>query len=121
VVGELKGDLIIGARGNSAIVTIVDRAIRLNLIGDLPKGHDAARVLACCTELLERVPAMLRRTLTWDQGTEIARHDDLASAVGTDVSFAEPHSPRMRPSNEHVNTQLRRYVGKGTDLSIYSQ
>jgi IS30 family transposase len=120
-VGHFEGDLIIGARGKSAIVTLVDRASRLNLIGDLPEGHDATSVLACCVELLERVPTTLRRTLTWDQGTEMARHDDLAAAVGIDVFFAEPHSPWMRPSNEHFNGQLRRYVGKGTDLGTYSQ
>jgi len=120
-VGHFEGDLIIGARGRSAIVTLVDRASRLNLIGDLPEGHDATSVLACCIELIERVPTELRRTLTWDQGTEMARHGDLAAAVGIGVFFAEPHSPWQRPSNEHFNGQLRRYVGKGTDLSAFSQ
>src|ERR1035437_5389672 len=86
--GHFEGDLIIGARGASAIVTIIDRASRYNLIGDLPEGHDATSVLACCIELLERVPVELRRPLTWDQGTEMARHDDLAAAVGIDVFFA---------------------------------
>ena len=119
--GHFEGDLIIGARGASAIVTLIDRASRYNLIGDLPEGHDATSVLACCIELLERVPARLRRTLTWDQGTEMARHDDLAGAVGIDVFFAEPHSPWQRPSNENFNGLLRRYVGKGTDLGVYSQ
>jgi IS30 family transposase len=119
--GHFEGDLIIGARGASAIVTIIDRASRYNLIGDLPEGHDATSVLACCIELLERVPVELRRTLTWDQGTEMARHDDLAAAVGIDVFFAEPHSPWQRPSNENFNGLLRRYVGKGTDLGVYSQ
>jgi len=120
-VGHFEGDLIIGARGRSAIVTLVDRANRLNLIGDLPEGHDATSVLACCIELIERVPTELRRPLTWDQGTEMARHEDLAAAVGIGVFFAEPHSPWQRPSNEHFNGQLRRYVGKGTDLSAFSQ
>ena len=120
-VGHFEGDLIIGERGRSAIVTLIDRASRYNLCGDLPEGHDATSVLACCIELLERVPAELRKTLTWDQGTEMARHPDLASAVGIDVFFAEPHSPWMRPSNENFNGLLRRYVGKGTDLSVYSQ
>jgi len=119
--GPFEGDLIIGARGASAIVTLVDRASRYNLIGDLPEGHDATSVLACCIELLERVPDELWRTLTWDQGTEMARHGDLAAAVGIDVYFAEPHSPWMRPSNENFNGLLRRYVGKGTDLGVYSQ
>lgn len=120
-VGHFEGDLIIGARGRSAIVTLVDRTSRFNLTGDLPEGHDATSVLACCIELFERVPEELRLTLTWDQGTELARHEDLAAAVGIGVFFAEPHSPWQRPSNEHFNGQLRRYVGKGTDLSVYSQ
>jgi IS30 family transposase len=120
-VGHFEGDLIIGERGRSAIVTLVDRASRFNLTGDLPEGHDATSVLACCIELFERVPTELRLTLTWDQGTEMARHEDLAAAVGIAVFFAEPHSPWQRPSNEHFNGQLRRYVGKGTDLSVYSQ
>jgi len=120
-VGHFEGDLIIGARGRSAIVTLGDRTSRFNLTGDLPEGHDATSVLACCIELFERVPEELRLTLTWDQGTELARHEDLAAAVGIGVFFAEPHSPWQRPSNEHFNGQLRRYVGKGTDLSVYSQ
>ena len=120
-VGHFEGDLIIGAGGKSAIVTLIDRASRFNLIGDLPGGHGAENVLACCIELFERVPVELRRSLTWDQGREMARHDDLADAVGIDVFFAEPHSPWMRPTNENFNGLLRRYVGKGTDLSIYSQ
>jgi transposase, IS30 family len=119
--GHFEGDLIIGERGRSAIVTLIDRASRYNLIGDLPEGHDATSVLACCIELIERLPEELRKTLTWDQGTEMARHPDLAAAVGIDVFFAEPHSPWMRPTNENFNGLLRRYVGKGTDLSIYSQ
>jgi IS30 family transposase len=120
-VGHFEGDLIIGEQGRSAIVTLIDRASRFNLIGDLPEGHDATSVLACCIELLERVPVKARKTLTWDQGTEMARHDDLAGAVGIDVFFAEPHSPWLRPTNENFNGLLRRYVGKGTDLGIYSQ
>jgi IS30 family transposase len=103
--GHFEGDLIIGARGASAIVTIIDRASRYNLIGDLPEGHDATSMLACCIELLERVPEELRRTLTWDQGTEMARHDDLAGAVGIDVYFAEPHSPPL--SGQCIETLSR--------------
>lgn len=68
----------------------------------------------CCIELFERIPEELRRTLTWDQGTEMARHPDLADAVGIDVFFAEPHSPWMRPTNENFNGLLRRYVSTVT-------
>lgn len=119
-VGHFEGDLIIGANNSSAIVTIVDRASRFNLTGDLPGGHCAENVLACCIELFGRVPEELRRTLTWDRGTEMARHEDLAAATGLEVYFADPHSPWQRPSNEHFNGTLRRYVGKGTDLSVFS-
>ncbi|EQD72635.1 Integrase catalytic region, partial [mine drainage metagenome] len=120
-VGHFEGDLIIGARGKSAIVTLIDGAGRRNLLGDLPGGYSTENVLACCIELFERMPVDLRGSLTWDQGREMARHDDLADAVGIDVFFAEPHSPWMRPTNENFNGLLRRYVGKGTDLSVYSQ
>ena len=120
-VGHFEGDLIIGAGGKSAIVTLVDRSSRFNLIGVLADDHGAENVLTCCTQLLKRVPAELRRSLTWDQGREMAGHKDLDAAVGIDIYFADPHSPWQRPSNEHFNGQLRRYVGKGTDLSVYSQ
>lgn len=99
----------------------MDRASRFNLIGDLLGDHGAENMLACCIELFERVPVELRRSLTWDQGREMACHEDLDSTVYIDIYFAEPHSPWQRPSNEHFNRTLRRYVGKGTDLSVYSQ
>jgi IS30 family transposase len=120
-IGHFEGDLIIGARSRSAIVTLVDRASRFNMMSDLPGGHSAENVLACCIELLERVPEELRRSLTWDQGTEMARHEDLEAAVGIKVFFADPHSPWQRGSNENFNGLSRRYVGKGTDRSIYDQ
>ena len=97
-VGHFEGDLIIGERNKSAILTLVDRASRFNLIGDLPGGHDAENVLACAVELLERVPEALRQTLTWDQGTEMARHSELAELVDIDVYFADKHSPPLRIS-----------------------
>jgi IS30 family transposase len=119
-VGHFGGDLIIGARNQSAILTLVDRASRFNLIGDLPGGHNAENVLACCIELFERVPEELRRTLTWDQGREMACHEDLEAATGLKVFFADAHSPWQRGSNENFNGTLRRYVGKSTDLSVFS-
>jgi len=119
-VGHFEGDLIIGAKGRSAIVTLIDRASRINLIGDLPEGHDATSVLACCIELLERVPEALRRTLTWDQGTEMARHLTITRSLGAPVYFCDSHSPWQRGSNENMNGLLRDYFPKGTDLSIHS-
>ena len=120
-VGHFEGDLIIGEGGRSAVVTLVDRMSRYNLLGRLPHGHDATSVLTCLTGLLEQVPDQLRRTLTWDQGREMARHPELAAIAGIEVFFAEPHHPWQRPSNEAFNGLLRRYVGKGTNLAVYSQ
>jgi len=119
--GHWEGDLIIGARGRSAIVTLVERTSRYNLLGELAEGHDAESTLACLIELYDRVPAELRRSLTWDQGTEMARHPELAGLFGIDVYFAEPHHPWQRGSNENFNGLVRRYVGKGTNLNVYSQ
>ena len=120
-VGHFEGDLIIGTAGRSAVVTLVDRASRFNLLGDLPEDHGAESVLACLVELLDRVPEDLRRTLTWDQGREMARWPALVELSGIDVYFAEPHSPWQRPSNEAFNGLLRRWLPKSSDLSIYGQ
>jgi IS30 family transposase len=120
-VGHFEGDLIIGAHGRSAIVTLVDRMSRYNLLGWLPQAHDATSVLECLTGLLERIPGQLRRTLTWDQGREMARHAELAVNARIEIFFAEPHHPWQRPSNEAFNGLVRRYVGKGTNLAVYSQ
>jgi IS30 family transposase len=119
--GHCEGDLIIGAKNASAVVTLVERTSRFNLLGDPPDGHDATSVLACLIELLERIPSSMRRTLTSDQGREMARHHELAGAVHIDVFFAEPHYPWQRRTNENFNGLVRRYVGKGTNLSAYSQ
>jgi len=88
-------------------------------LADLPDGHGAQAVLAALIETIERIPESLRRTLTWDQGPEMAAHGDLAAETGIDVYFAEPHSPWQRPTNENGNGLIRRYVGKGTNLNLY--
>jgi len=119
--GHWEGDLIIGAANRSAIVTLVERTSRFNLLGNLADGYSADAVLSCLVELFERVPPELARTLTWDQGREMARHRDLALTSDLDVYFAEPHHPWQRGTNENFNGLVRRYVGKGTDLSVYSQ
>lgn len=119
-VGHFEGDLIVGAFNRSAIATIFDRASRYLLLADLPNGHGATDTLAALVELFERVPEHLRRTLTWDQGREMAQHATLADTVGIRVYFADPHSPWQRPTNENGNGLIRRYVGKGTDLNVYT-
>ncbi len=119
-VGHLEGDLICGSFNRSAIATVFDRASRYCWLADLRDGHDAESTLAALIELIERIDPALRLTLTWDQGTEMASHELLASATGIDIYFAEPHSPWQRPTNENGNGLLRRYVGKGTDLGVYT-
>ena len=119
-VGHYEGDLIIGARNRSALVTLFDRASRHLWLADLPEGYHADAVLAALVETFDRIPERLRRTLTWDQGSEMARHTELAELVGIDVYFADAHSPWQRPTNENGNGLIRRYVGKGTDLGAYT-
>jgi IS30 family transposase len=119
-IGHLEGDLICGAANRSAIVTLVDRCCRKLWLADLPNGHGADDVLAALVEILDTIPEALRRTLTWDQGREMARHRDLAALVGIDVFFADAHSPWQRPTNENTNGLIRRYVGKGTNLAVYT-
>jgi IS30 family transposase len=89
-VGHLEGDLIVGAFNRSAIVTVFDRTSRYLWLADLPYGHGAPATLAALVELLERIPTALRRTLTWDQGREMANHATLAKFTGIDVYFADP-------------------------------
>ena len=119
-VGHLEGDLVVGAFNRSAIATVFDRSSRHLWLADFPEDHGADATLAALCEILERIPKQLRRTLTWDQGREMARHAELAELCGIDVYFAEPHSPWQRPTNENGNGLIRRYVGKSTNLRRYT-
>ena len=119
-VGHLESDLICGTCNRSALVTVFDRASRHVWLADFPDDHGADAMLAAMIELLERIPPYLRRTLTHDRGVEMACHTELAQACGIDIYFADAHSPWQRPTNENGNGLLRRYVGKGTDLSVYT-
>jgi len=120
--GHWEGDLIVGAGNASAIVTIVERVTRYTLLGHLAGiRHDAASVRDAVVAALAVLPAHLRRTLTWDQGTEMARHAEIAAALATtEIYFCDPHSPWQRPSNENTNGLLRDYFPKGTDLSVHT-
>jgi len=119
-VGHLEGDLITGAFNRSAIVTIFDRASRFLWMADFVDDHGADATLAAVSEILDRIPEHLQRTLTWDRGPEMARHAKLAELYNIDVYFADPHSPWQRPTNENGNGLIRRYVGKGTNLATYT-
>jgi IS30 family transposase len=119
-VGHIEGDLIVGAYNRSAIATLFDRTSRYVWLTKLPHAKSADGVLAALIATLRRIPSHLRVTLTWDQGSEMARHLELAERCGIDIYFAEPKAPWQRPTNENGNALVRRYVGKGTDLSIYT-
>lgn len=119
-VGHIEGDLIVGAYNRSAIATMFDRASRYVWLTKLPHGKNADGVLDALIVTLRRIPTHLRVTLTWDQGSEMARHLELAERCGIDIYFADPKAPWQRPTNENGNGLVRRYVGKGTDLSVYS-
>lgn len=117
-IGHLEGDLIVGAMNRSAIVTVFDRKSRhLWLAGMLSKNADDC--LEAVVELLGRIPEQARKTLTWDQGAEMARHTEIAQHCGIPIYFAEPKSPWQRPTNENGNGLVRHHVGKGTDLTEF--
>jgi transposase, IS30 family len=120
VPGHWEGDLIIGS-GNSAIGTLVERSTRFVLLLHLPRGHDAAAVAAAMAGAMSTLPAQLRRSLTWDQGREMAFHAQIALATGLEVYFCDPHSPWQRGSNENTNGLLRQYFPKGTSLAGHSR
>jgi IS30 family transposase len=121
VPGHWEGDLIMGSSAsNSAIGTLVERASRFVMLLHLPHGHGADAVQEAMVVAMASLPETLRRTLTWDQGKEMANHVQIAAATGLEIYFCDPHSPWQRGSNENTNGLLRQYLPKGTDLSVYA-
>jgi IS30 family transposase len=117
-VGHWEGDCIVGAGNRSAIGTLVERRTRFLILIHVPTGRPTAAAMHHgITTALGRLPAHLRRTLTWDQGKELALHQKIADEIGTKVFFCDAHSPWQRGSNENMNGLLRDYFPKGTDLS----
>ena len=122
VPGHWEGDLLIGRNGSSAIVTIVERATRYVLLGALPTDRTSPEVLQVVRGQFARLPAHLVRSLTWDQGAELAEHARFTLATGCPVYLCDPHSPWQRGSNENTNGLLRQYFPKGkTDFRTVSQ
>ena len=120
VPGHWEGDLIIGARGASAVGTLVERSTRFVLLLHLPNGHGAIEVESAMRKAITTLPRELVRSITWDQGSEMARHVDFTVTTGVPVYFCDPHSPWQRGSNENTNGLFRQYMPKSTDLSKYS-
>jgi IS30 family transposase len=120
VPGHWEGDLLIGKDCRSAVGTLVERTTRYVLLLHLPHGRDAHLVEAAMRQAITALPASLARTITWDQGIEMASHADFTIATGIPVYFCDPHAPWQRGSNENTNGLLRQYLPKGTDLSLHS-
>ena len=112
--GNWEGDLIIGQDGASACATLVERTTRYLIIVALPLGRKADQVCDALTRRIQGLPEGAMRTLTWDQGREMARHQRLTHDTGVEVFFAHPHSPWERGTNENTNRLIRRYLPKGT-------
>jgi IS30 family transposase len=133
--GHWEGDLILGL-DSSAIGTLVERATRFTMLLHLPRmaghdgprvkngpalaGHGAEAVRDAIASSITTLPEQLRRSLTWDQGAEMAQHAQLRIDTGLEVYFCDPHSPWQRGTNENTNGLLRQYFPKGTDLSKHS-
>ena len=120
VPGHWEGDLIIGKGGRSAIGTLVERKSRYVVLLHLPKGRTAEDVRVALTRKVSKLPAELRRTLTWDQGKEMAEHVRFSTDTKMEVFFCDPHSPWQRGSNENTNGLLRQYFPRTSDLSLHS-
>jgi len=121
VPGHWEGDLIMGRASRSAIGTLVERKSRYVLLLELPNGRTAAHVRHALTDRMTTLPEQLRRTLTWDQGKEMADHLRFTIDTGIPVYFCDPRSPWQRGTSENTNGLLRQYFPKSTDLSVHTQ
>jgi IS30 family transposase len=121
VPGHWEGDLLLGGIGKGQIITLVERRSRFVLLAPLNTSRTAADTREQLTAIIARLPLELRKSLTWDQGREMAQHAQFTIATGMPVYFCDPHSPWQRGSNENTNGLLRQYWPKGADLRHVTQ
>ena len=119
VPGHWEGDLIMGCDG-TAIGTLVERATRFTILLHLPGDHTAETVAAAMIEEMKDLPDHLRRSITWDRGTELAQYAQIQTALDLELYFCNPHSPWQRGTNENTNRLLRFWFEKGSDLSVHT-
>lgn len=119
VPGHWEGDLLVGSK-HTKIATLVERQSRFVMLVKM-RADDSKSIVDALARAVQNLPAELRRSLTWDRGTEMAQHKRFTVATDAQVYFCDPHSPWQRGSNENTNGLLRQYFPKGTDLSTHSQ
>lgn len=119
VPGHWEGDLLMGT-AKTQIATLVERSSRFTILVKIP-SRDPVKVAKALAKQIIKLPAHLRRSLTWDRGLEMARHADFSVATGVQVYFCDPRSPWQRGSNENTNRLLRQYFPKGQPIDGYSQ
>lgn len=120
VPGHWEGDLILGTANRSAIGTLVERSTRFVILLHLPQAHDADSVAAAMVQQMSKLPQHLRRSLTWDRGSELAEYRQIQLDLEMPLYFCDPHSPWQRGSNENTNRLLRFWFEKGSDLSTHT-